>query len=145
MRVCDECYTVLRDRLCDVDDSCPIRDCHGIVTEIDENMFASFISLNEKGYVTKHCCSAHAFESSPRTYIYFAEHYIFPNLPKGFRSEESHIGDGTVIVKEFRRNMTNADLQKKIWKAAYDVLVWAEKLECNWNETFCAPIVVDTT
>ena len=137
MNICDTCGAIFKNSVfttyCDSFGNCPLRECYGYLIEIDENLYEAYKVLNEKGYITRNCCSAHSFSERPKTYIQFSGRYSFPSLPTGFKVEMRNDESGdciTTISKTLNKEMVSTDLQRKIWKTAQDVLNWSEKLEC---------------
>jgi hypothetical protein len=149
VKLCDTCSTVFKDNIfvtyCESFNNCPLRDCIGNIIEIDENLYEAYKILNEKGYSTRYCCSAHSFKEQPFMYIQFYGNYAFQNLPVGFKFENNIITEDnfrfhtTTITKKFNRDLSSVKLQVRIWKAAQDILKWAEALVCldSEPEFFC--------
>ena len=133
MLICSECGTIFNDDFLGYDGLCPLRNCtRADLIEIDENLYETYLMLNEKGYCTRNCCSAHSFDDCPQTYIQFQEFYPFLSLPIDFKVEERSLDSDppyTTISKAFDRQMPSVGLQKQIWQTAKDVLEWAESLE----------------
>jgi uncharacterized protein (UPF0297 family) len=104
-----------------------------MVIEIDENIYEVYRLLNEKGYTTTNCCSAHSISNPPRTYIQFLGEVRFSVLPAGFKVETTRTSeDDTVtnLYKDYAHNLPSATLQRKIWATAQALLNWAERLDC---------------
>ena len=138
MKICNICDVIFKDDIFTFYGSCPLRGCSGSLIEIDENLYEAYKGLNEKGYITIYCCSAHSFGGYTSTYISFHGKYSFPVLPVGFKVEKKYIKDMseekdiciTTISKMHDRKLSNYNLQMQIWKTARDVLIWVEKLKC---------------
>lgn len=110
---------------------CPLRNCHGTIIEIDENLFEVYKILNEKGYPTIACCSGHVIKDY--TYINFQGNLSFSSLPNGFiekhRKFSNETYPQTIIVKNYDNKLSSIELQKQLWSTAQDILNWAECLE----------------
>lgn len=107
---------------------CPLPECEGEVVPIDDDMTTTILLLNDKGYMTRNCCSGHVGDSCPSTYIQFFNRIEFQTKPKGFTVET---GKSTTIRKTHDSKADPVKLQKSIWKACADLLDWAEKLPVN--------------
>ena len=66
---------------------CPKTNCHGILFEIDELLIPTIKVLNEKGYITKFCCSGHYTGQHPKSYITFEDDIDIPYVPNGFTKQ----------------------------------------------------------
>jgi hypothetical protein len=131
MKVCNLCGVVFKDDILTQYVNCPIRDCPGEIIEIDENLFEVYRLLQEKGYCTKNCCSAHSISNPPQTYIQFCGEVDFPELPAGFSLEIMRTRGSekvTNIYKRYPANLSSIELQKRIWETMRTLLDWAEKL-----------------
>jgi hypothetical protein len=106
---------------------CPKLSCNvGEVVEIDELYIPVIRLLNEKGYMTKYCCSGHAYGRIPDTYIVFHEMVKeLPNLPEG-----SHMqNDGSIrIYYNYPDESNEIELYHLILENAQKVLKWAIEL-----------------
>ena len=132
MKICNCCDTVFKDDIFTSYSGCPVRFCGGEVIEIDENLFEVYRLLNEKGYITKYCCSAHSISSCPQTYIQFKGDIKFPKLPTGFKVETRHFGEDETVTNLYKRyalNLPTIELQRQIWATALKLLNWATRLE----------------
>ena len=145
MKICDTCSTIFKDNVfstyCESYNNCPLRECSGHIIEIDENIYEVYRILNEKGYVTRNCCSAHSFSEHPQTYIQFYGDLSFPSLPDGFELKHDSIeneGEITTISKNYNKKLSSVELQMDIWDTSKDLLKWAESLKCVDN---CPPTV----
>ncbi len=99
---------------------CPYTKCQGEVVWIDELMVPIITTLNQKGYKTKHSCSAHSYQENPNCYILFETYCKLQHLPKGFNQE------GKMIRKVFRERGTR--LFKEISNTAIELLEYAGRL-----------------
>ncbi|RYI30454.1 hypothetical protein EVU96_08560 [Bacillus infantis] len=88
MHVCLECYDSFDKRfLSPVDYEeyvCPKNSCQGDIVELDELIAPTIILLNQKGYITKFCCSGHWYDSHIAPYIYFYEDCEPESIPNSF-------------------------------------------------------------
>lgn len=112
---------------------CPITKCCSELAEIDELYLPIIKILNSKGYSTVYCCSGHAYEQVPRSYIMFCLHEDFldlPSIPRGYEKEIVE-RDGwmyLVISKDYNEKLNEYKLHKEIMKEAVKVLEWAHNL-----------------
>lgn len=95
MHVCMDCYEYYDHKFLkrDVQDMyvCPKTSCSGDVVEIDELIAPTIILLNQKGYITKYCCSGHWYSECSTPYIYFYDFVELPEiLPYGFKYEQTN-------------------------------------------------------
>ncbi len=105
---------------------CPIDDCGGDVVEIDELIAPTIVMLNQKGYITKYCCSGHFYKENPvlNTYIYFEDYVELPmELPYGFELERDH-----TIRKWYR-------LESSECQTPYDFVVKTNRDLYQWTKT----------
>lgn len=58
MKWCPECNSIFNNSI-NIEDHCPMYSCEGKVIWIDDLIFPTIELLNEKGYITKSCCSGH--------------------------------------------------------------------------------------
>jgi hypothetical protein len=134
MHVCMSCYErydgkFLRDIRDFGEIFCPRVDCHGDVVELDELIAPTIILLNQKGYLTKFCCSGHWYEYSSNAYIYFYEDCIPEAIPASFKIDE-HSKDVIRARYEANENESKYDFVIRINKELYE---WASSLpECEW-------------
>lgn len=106
---------------------CPKLSCNvGEVVEIDELYIPVIRLLNEKGYMTKYCCSGHAYGRIPDTYIVFQETVKdLPGLPEGFHMQN----DGSIrIYYNYPEGASQLELYYLILENAHKVLKWAIEL-----------------
>lgn len=156
IKICEKCFKVYNitaykkvgSNIIDIDDvSCQVKKCNGKLFDCDE-LFAPIVALlNKKGYKTKYCCSAHirpeeeiVFNkkykkhkkfSSMSSYIYFEKGIILPNLPDGYKidNSEEYTHDGIIIRKNFNTKKYFYDLFREVLNNALSVMNWVEKLE----------------
>jgi hypothetical protein len=129
--LCLECFDVYEDEAMfktkydyDTEMYCPKKSCKGIVIEVDELLLLPIKILNQKGYITKYCCSGHIYSSYPQTYIVFEDDINLPNIPNGF-----YVDAERCIRKDFNYKKNNELLlQKEIIKTVIDILSWVKKL-----------------
>ena len=83
--LCLECFEVYGDEAMfktkydyDTEMYCPKKSCEGSVIEVDELLLLSIKTLNQKGYITKFCCSGHVHDSYPQPYIAFEDDIDLP-------------------------------------------------------------------
>ena len=92
---------------------CPKVSCHcGDVVEIDDLMLPIISMLNEKGYITRNCCSGHAYDDGSSAYIqfdpfitlHFRDEVIekMAELPDGWEIEESKLDKALVLRYTFK-------------------------------------------
>lgn len=105
---------------------CPKTNCDGMLIEVDELLIPTIKVLNQKGYITKYCCSGHYDGQHSNSYIMFDDGITLPSLPKGFTMEEH---DGRTVIRSARpfRQPTFGDFYK-ICDDAKTLLKWADKL-----------------
>jgi len=128
--LCLECFEVYGDEAMfktkydyDTEMYCPKKSCEGSVIEVDELLLLSIKTLNQKGYITKFCCSGHVHDSYPQPYIAFEDDIDLPNIPISFYRE------GNCIRKDYKfRKGNELLLQKEILETAIDILSWVKKL-----------------
>lgn len=137
--ICLDCYEVYKDSAMKESESdwynkpCPKIRCGGYVVEVDELLLLSIKLLNQKGYITKFCCSGHTYESICNSYISFEDYVELPNLPKGYIDDvdryPEHHTEKTNVIRKYFKGMSEIELQQEIFESAIDVLKWAESLE----------------
>ena len=105
---------------------CPKTTCCSTLIEIDELLIPTIKLLNDKGYMTKFCCSGHYTGQHPRSYITFYEGIDVPSVPNGF---EKNMFNGCVIIESSTplRRPTYKDFYK-ICDNAKTLLKWANSL-----------------
>jgi hypothetical protein len=65
------------------------------------------------------------------SYIYFEKGIILPNLPDGYKidNSEEYTNDGIIIRKNFNTKKYFYDLFREVLNNALSVMNWVEKLE----------------
>lgn len=137
--LCLECFEVYDEESMfktkydyDTEMYCPKKSCEGNVIEVDELLLLSIKILNQKGYLTKFCCSGHIYSSYPDTYIMFEEDIELPDMPNGFYKDSKNcIRKDYFIIKD---NGYELKLQKEIIKTSIDILTWVKKLPILMEE-----------
>jgi hypothetical protein len=133
MLTCTTCWELYRSSSGTILDgySCPKRDCQGHVADIDELLLPAIVLLNEKGYMTKNCCSGHFHAgTSDSAYIQFeetVEQEDLPVLPKGFKFDTGN--QNLVCIRRELRAKDQFDLHRKAVESSIDVLEWARTIE----------------
>lgn len=61
-----------------------IVNLNGEYVKIDDQIVASIIELNRKGYKTRNCCSGHDDKKYISGYIQFYKKYEFISIPRGW-------------------------------------------------------------
>ena len=117
---------------------CPNLNCVGYCFEVDELMLEPIKILNEKGYLTKFCCSGHSYLDSCVGYIMFEDFIgdvdkIFKDLPEGWRFD----GKDTIRY-DLGRNMNGPERLLDIFKHIEALMIWVEELECYDEEDYIA-------
>lgn len=132
MYLCLECYETYKKDSINVNLNrktipCPKTKCCGTLKEIDE-LFVPIIKIfNQKGYYTKYCCSGHASEISPNSYISFKKNIKFPILPKGYCYDKN---TANCIRINFKPS-EETDLLREIINNALNISTWAERLKIH--------------
>jgi hypothetical protein len=106
---------------------CPKSDCAiGNIVEIDELYIPVIKYLNEKGYMTKYCCSGHIYSSCTESYIVFHESVTgLPSIPEGACIEK----DKTIkIYFEYPENAAETELYYQILDNARKMMKWVNEL-----------------
>jgi hypothetical protein len=143
--ICMECYEEydiealngsLRDEYGDINYLCPKKNCNEFaVVEIDDMILPIIRKLNQKGYITRYCCSGHSYDlESCNTYIGFIDEDCVPQaLPKGFELEKPN-GIGLVCIrKRYDDYLGKLELHEEICKTMIDLIDWVNKLDyCEW-------------
>lgn len=111
---------------------CPKTNCPGWMIEVDELMIPTIKTLNEKGYLTKHCCSGHYTQYTPQqAYISFLEGIDIPSVPSDFKKEIDD--DGCVTIrKDFSSGKDTFKVFNDICDNAKILLKWADNLP-SWD------------
>ena len=105
---------------------CPKTNCCGTLIEVDELLIPTIKILNNKGYITKFCCSGHYTGQHPRAYITFYEGIDVPSIPNGFKKEMFNNCVCIETTLPFRKP-TIGDFYK-ICDNAKTLLKWADNL-----------------
>lgn len=113
---------------------CPTSSCSGQVIEIDELILPVIFILNYKGYQTKACCSGHVYHQISDTYIMFQVGVELPELPDGFRVDESDLEPRQDCVT-IRKSHASGDRVGSILLTNKKLYDWARALP-NQNEQF---------
>lgn len=106
---------------------CPKSDCAaGEIVDIDELFLPIIKLLNQKGYITKYCCSGHVYSNIPDTYIVFKESVkVLPNIPEEFDVEN----DGVIKISyRYSDGVSELELYNSIIENAKKLLKWAAEL-----------------
>lgn len=80
--LCVECLTEFKSNAITTDIKCPIKYCHGMVREIDDEVVPHIKLLLTKGYVTEYSCAGYI---NSRSNI-----YIMINMTKTFNTNNIH-------------------------------------------------------
>lgn len=133
MFVCLNCYTVYNQKSLK-NQQCKKCNCNAVV--IDELLIPAIIILNQKGYITRFCCSGHLKKdlNSVNAYINFTDDSVLPYLPKGFLYDYQlypffdfeNTSNNNTIRKNFEGDVVK--IGTDIIKASYDLIEWAESL-----------------
>lgn len=133
MHVCMECYEPFDKRFLSPIDYeeyvCPRNNCQGDVVELDELIAPTIILLNQKGYITKYCCSGHWYEKYATPYIYFYNECTPESeytLPSEFKWDDNKEERNTLRARyEPNENETKYDWVIRVNKELYK---WAREL-----------------
>lgn len=102
---------------------CPSVECGDLgVVEIDDLILPVIKRLNEKGYRTTFCCSAHSYEDNPDTYISFNVETVPCIIPKGFILEDEEYykaNNWTFLNNQICMRKWYKDVEKKIYMKKY--------------------------
>ena len=141
MLLCLNCYKVYNQKTIK-NNICKVKECYGDVVEVDELFIPVIAELNRKGYRTIACCSGHYADEYSSSYIFFAEDYVFPSLPKSYMYDQDlnpwaylntngQQSKRNTIRCDFyeNKNKSIGELSKDIFNNAISVLEWAEGLE----------------
>lgn len=125
--LCLSCGNVYNGRFLrneDIEVPCPMCSCHYYAFEIDEEMIIPIRMLNEKGYITQHCCSGHIFDDSCGGYISF----VYPEEIKD-ALEGWYIDKKGVLRYHMDTDETEANKLKTIHSHIESLIQWCENLE----------------
>ena len=143
MLLCLNCYKIYNQKTIK-NNICKVKECYGDVVEVDELFVPVIAELNRKGYRTRYCCSGHYADEYSSSYIFFAEDYVFPSLPKSYmydqdlnpwaylntNGQQSKSKRNTIRCDFYgNKNKSFNELSKDIFNNAINVLEWAEGLE----------------
>jgi hypothetical protein len=136
MLLCLKCSKVYNQKTIK-NNQCKVKECFGEVVEIDELFIPVIAELNRKSYKTLYCCSGHAGEHNPNSYIYFDDNVTLSYLPEGYLYDQDMYPNvdwnkwkiKNTIRKLFDSKKNMNELSKDIFKNAINVLKWAEGLE----------------
>jgi len=132
MHVCMSCFEKYDSRFLENINQygeiyCPKYDCHGDIVELDELIAPTIILLNQKGYITKFCCSGHWYEMSSTPYIFFYEDCVPDTIPESFKWDEHKEFNSTMRARyEPNEVESKYDWVFRVNKELYE---WAKDLE----------------
>ena len=136
MNVCNFCWNVYKFGM--EGDECYLLNCMGEIISADENLLQALKALNDKGYTTRFCCSAHVWQRYPRIYVQFAMACHFKTLPPGFQASTRYNPHAqtkiTTISKSFSPKLSKIELGLGIFKASADLLIWSDSLKTFLEE-----------
>lgn len=133
MHVCLNCYEKYNSNLIQKSDGyespCPKIDCYGSIVELDELIAPTIITLNQKGYLTKFCCSGHWY-ADLNPYIYFYDYCMPKEIPKPFSKEYNSEEIPTTMRARYSKNEKESryEFVLRINKELYE---WATNLPYN--------------
>lgn len=138
--LCLDCYETYKTDL----SNCPKTSCNGHIVEIDELMLPIIMLLNQKGYITEHCCSGHIYDDCCYPYVIFDSYLneifdenelkdLFKELPAPW-----HIESGDWYNRmTLRCHIENKDMvkfQKMICDANLKLLEFVDTLPSLYDE-----------
>lgn len=133
--ICSDCHSVFSDWIFhhvakefEEDVGCPIHGCAGTVREVDDNLVALTLILEDKGYRidVSNSGNSHGLRS---TFVLFDYGIALPSLPEGFELVDSESNGGQWSVKKsYGAEISPVDVQKEIFKAIAALLDWAVAL-----------------
>lgn len=128
MKICTNCGREFDLSSKYVDGSkCPTKGCYGTVSDLDENIFETLLTLNNKGYKTRESCSGHTYNDNKSVYIILhplVNPKLFQTLPSKFVQD---VNNPRKIIRVISAPDVLHQL-KEIGEAAYDLLEWADSL-----------------
>ena len=126
--LCTCCGNVFSGETIKIDDeyymmSCPISSCCGEIFEIDEEMIIPIKTLNDKGYITRFCCSGHLYGTPGEGYVSFCEDTVPKAAPRGW------VIDGNAIRYKYSDNASDVKKLKERHKKIESLIEWCDKLK----------------
>jgi hypothetical protein len=128
MKICLNCGLELSNSSLQKQGSpCPTKGCYGTISDIDENVYETILTLNGKGYKTLESCSGHTYGNNKSAYLILhplVNPKLFQTLPRNFVQDVNN-------PRKISREISAPDVLhrlKEIGEAAYDLLEWAESL-----------------
>lgn len=116
--LCDNCQTIFYNDIEKLrgskDDKiwCPQYGCGGFIEDIDELLLPTIKVLNEKGYLTRFCCSSHVYQDLKQFYINFKPHIVtLPKLPEPFIIEGKINNLDKLILMDGYENILLAEFE----------------------------------
>ena len=117
--------------------ACPVKDCGGTISDIDEAIIPVLLNLNKKGYETEFSCAGHFYEECPNTYIKFANDYskYMKCLPEGFVIENLE-GHSTIIRKCYEKSSEKdrIDIADALLYSLRALTKWSKKLPSIYED-----------
>jgi len=128
MKICTNCRRDFDISSKYVDGSkCPTKWCDGTVSDIDENVYETILTLNGMGYKTRESCSGHTYNDKKSVYL-----ILHPLVnPKLFQTLPDKFVQDIYNLRKISRVISAQDTLhqlKEIGEAACDLLEWAESL-----------------
>ena len=105
---------------------CPKSSCIGEVIEVDDMILHAIKILNDKGYITKYCCSGHAENKPPNGYIMFEDFINLESCPERFKFEDRY---GSTIIRSTFESVDYYVDSQNIFKDMIVLLGWANDLD----------------
>ena len=106
---------------------CPVAGCDGQLIELDEEMIEPIWILNNKGYLTKYCCSGHMHQQPEIKYIYgyimFYEDTIELMKEQKIDCPEGWYYDGNCIRYKITREESLMDTKIKMNRKIESLLI----------------------
>lgn len=136
MHVCMECYEFYDEKFLmnfSGEILCPKTNCEGDVIELDELIAPTILLLNQKGYMTKYCCSGHWYDYILSPYIFFYDDYIPDTIPTSFKWDDHKEGVKHTIRARYDEDGSESryDFVIRVNRELYE---WAEGLpEMEWE------------
>jgi hypothetical protein len=128
MKICTNCGRDFEVSSKYVDGSkCPTKGCYGTISDLDENIFETVLTLNGRGYKTRESCSGHTYNDKKVVYLILhplVNPKLFQTLPSKFIQDVNN-------PRKISRVISAPDVLhqlKEIGEAAYDLLEWAISL-----------------